>query len=60
MSKYDATYVKRGVIERRGNRLDGTVELVEKLVTTRELVMKLEIYLVHQIPRVIINLMCCG
>jgi hypothetical protein len=40
-------YVKWGVIERRGNRLDGTVELIEKLVTTCELVKKLQMYLVH-------------
>ena len=41
MSRYDATYVRRGVVVRRGNRLGGTIGSVEKLVIMRELVKKL-------------------
>ena len=41
MSRYDATYVRRGVFERRGNRLGSIIELAEKLVIMRELVKKL-------------------
>jgi hypothetical protein len=41
MSRCDATYVRRGVIERRGNRLGGAVGLVGKLVIMRELVKKM-------------------
>jgi hypothetical protein len=41
MSKFDATNVRRGVVERRGNRLDGAVEPAEKLVIIRELVKKI-------------------
>ena len=41
MSRYDATYVRRGVVVRRGNRLGGTIGFIEKLVTIRELVKKL-------------------
>jgi hypothetical protein len=41
MSKYDATYVRRGVVVRKGNHLDSTVGSVEKLAIMRELVKKL-------------------
>jgi hypothetical protein len=41
MSSYDATYVRRGVIGRRGNYLDGVIALAEKLVIIHELVKKL-------------------
>jgi hypothetical protein len=40
MSRFDATYVQRGVVERRGNRLDDAVGLAEKLVIMYELVKK--------------------
>jgi hypothetical protein len=40
-SRYDATYVRRGVIEGRGNRLNDATGLAEKLVITRELVKKI-------------------
>ena len=38
MSKYDATYMYRGVVGRRGNCLDGIVVLVVKLVIMHGLV----------------------
>lgn len=38
MSRYNTTYVRRGVIVRRGNCLGGAVESVESSVTTHELV----------------------
>jgi hypothetical protein len=41
MSRCDAMYVRRGVVVRRGSRLGDTVESVEKLVITHELVKKL-------------------
>ena len=41
ISRYDATCVRRGVFERRGNRLGGAIELTEKLVIIRELIKKL-------------------
>ena len=41
MSRYDATCVQRGVFGRRGNRLGGTIGLVEKLVIMHELVKKM-------------------
>ena len=41
MSRCDATCVRRGVVGRRGNHLDGAVALVEKLAIMRELVKKL-------------------
>jgi hypothetical protein len=41
MSKYDATYVRREVVGRRGNRLDDAVEFAKNLVITCELVKKL-------------------
>jgi hypothetical protein len=41
MSRYDATYVRQGVVVRRGNSLGGAVRSVEKLVITYELVKKL-------------------
>jgi hypothetical protein len=41
MSRYDATYVQREVIERRDNRLRDAIGLTEKLVITYELVEKI-------------------
>jgi hypothetical protein len=41
MSKYDVIYVRRGVVVRKSNRLESTVESVEKLAIIRELVKKL-------------------
>lgn len=41
MSKFDATYVQRGVVEKRGNYLNDAVELAEKLVIMHELVKKM-------------------
>jgi hypothetical protein len=41
MSRFDATYVRRGVVEGRGNRLGDAVGLAEKLVIMRELVKKM-------------------
>jgi hypothetical protein len=41
MSKYDATCVKRGVIEGRGNRLGDAVGLAVKLAIIHELVKKI-------------------
>ncbi len=41
MSRFDATYVQKGVLRRRGNRLGGAVEPAEKLVIIRELVKKI-------------------
>ena len=41
MSRCDATYVRRGIVERRGSCLGGIVGSVEKLVRIRELVKKL-------------------
>jgi hypothetical protein len=38
MSKFDATCVRRGVIESRDNCLDDIVALAEKLAITHELV----------------------
>jgi hypothetical protein len=38
ISRYNATYVRRGVVEGRGNRLGGVIGLAEKLVIIRELV----------------------
>jgi hypothetical protein len=38
MSRFDATYVQRGAIRSRDNRLDGAVALAERLAITRELV----------------------
>jgi hypothetical protein len=41
MSRYDATYVQREVIGRRGNRLRDAIGLAEKLVIIYELVEKI-------------------
>jgi hypothetical protein len=41
MSRYDAIYVRRGVVIRRGNRLSDIVGSVEKLAIMREHVKKL-------------------
>ena len=38
MSRCDATYVQKGVVGTRGNRLDGAVALAERLAIMRELV----------------------
>jgi hypothetical protein len=38
MSRFDATYVQRGVIRLRDNCLDGAMALAERLAITRELV----------------------
>jgi len=50
MSKCDATCVRRGIVEGRGNCLSGAVTYVEKLVIMRELAKKMWTYLAHQIP----------
>lgn len=36
MSRFDAIYVRKGVIGSRNNRLDGDVGLAEKQATTQE------------------------
>jgi hypothetical protein len=41
MSRCDATYVRRGVVEGRGNCLGGAVGPAKKLVIMRELVKKI-------------------
>ena len=41
MSRFNATYVQRGLIEGRGNRLDDAIGLAEKLVIIHELVKKM-------------------
>jgi hypothetical protein len=41
MSRCDATYVWRGVVVKRGNRLSGTVGSVRKPVIMHELVKRL-------------------
>jgi hypothetical protein len=41
MSRCDAMCVRRGVVEGKRNRLDGTVGSAEKLVIIRELVKKI-------------------
>jgi hypothetical protein len=41
MSRCDAIYMRRGVVEGKDNRLYGTVGSVEKLVIMRELVKRL-------------------
>jgi len=41
MSRCDATYVRQGVVEGKGNRLGSAVGPVKKLVTMRELVKKI-------------------
>jgi hypothetical protein len=41
ISRFDAPYVRRGVVEGRGNRLDDAVGLAEKLVIMHELVEKI-------------------
>jgi len=41
ISRFDATYVRREVVEGRGNRLDDAVGLAEKLVIMHELVKKM-------------------
>ena len=41
MSRFNATCMWRGVVEGRGNRLDDTVGLAEKLVIMHELVKKM-------------------
>jgi len=41
MSRFNAIYMRQGVVEVRGNRLDNVVGLVEKLVIMRALVKKI-------------------
>ena len=41
ISRFNATYVRRGVIEGRGNCLDDAIGLAEKLVIMHELVKKI-------------------
>ena len=41
MSRFNMTYMWKGVLRRRGNCLGGTVGLVEKLVIMHKLVKKI-------------------
>jgi hypothetical protein len=41
ISRCDVMYVRQGVVIRRGSRLGDTIESIEKLVITYELVKKL-------------------